>query len=294
MNLLRMTVLMAAMTALFVTVGYLAAGPNGMVLAFLFAAGSNLFAYWNSDRMVLSLYRAQQAAPGSRLVQIVEGLARNANLPMPAVYIAENPQPNAFATGRDPDHAAVCVTTGLLDSVSDEELAGVLSHELGHIKHRDTLTMTIVATMAGAVSMIANWAMWSGIFGGTREERDSGLGLAGALIVAMLAPVAAALVQMAISRTREFEADREGALISGRPLWLASALRNIERRAEIIDNPIADANPATAHMFIVNPLSGGGMAALFASHPPMEQRIARLEAMAGAPAADDGFKSPWA
>jgi heat shock protein HtpX len=196
---------------------------------------------------------------------------------MPKVYIVDNPQPNAFATGRDPEHAAVCVTTGLLQRIGNEELAGVLAHELSHVKNRDTLTMTLTATIAGAVSMLANFAFFFGGYGRNRNP----LGLIGMLVVTLLAPIAAMLVQMAVSRTREFEADRMGAEISGRPLWLASALQRIESSAEQIDNPAADANPATAHMFIINPLHGG-LSGLFSSHPSTEERIARLKAMAQA------------
>jgi heat shock protein HtpX len=217
----------------------------------------------------------ERSAP--RLVHIVQGLSRAAGLPMPRVYIVETEQPNAFATGRDPDHAAVCATTGLLNRVSDEELTGVLAHELGHVKNRDTLTMTIVATVAGAISMLANFAMF---FGGDR--RNNPLGIVGVLLLAILAPIAAVLVQAMISRTREFEADKAGAEISRHPLWLASALQRIENVAQVTQNPEADANPATAHMFIINPLSGGGIAGLFSSHPPTEERVARLRAMAGA------------
>jgi heat shock protein HtpX len=227
--------------------------------------------------MVLSMYGARQQDETSapELVRLVAQLASRGGLPMPKVYIVDNPQPNAFATGRNPEHAAVCVTTGLLQRVDNEELAGVLAHELSHVKNRDTLTMTLTATVAGAVSMLANFAFF---FGGGERNRNP-LGLIGMLIVTLLAPIAAMLVQMAVSRTREFEADRMGAEISGRPLWLASALQRIEASAARIDNPAADANPATAHMFIINPLHGG-MAGLFASHPSTEDRVARLKAMA--------------
>jgi len=276
---------MAGLTALFVTVGFLIGGLGGMGIAFLFALGSNLFAYWNADKIVLSMYGArevdEQSAP--RLFHVVRQLSQAAQLPMPKVCIVENPQPNAFATGRNPDHAAVCVTTGLLNSVSDEELAGVLAHELGHVKNRDTLTMTITAIIAGAVSMLANFAFF---FGG---DRRNPLGLVGVLLVSVLAPFAAILVQMTISRTREFAADRTGAEISGRPLWLASALARIDRIAQTTDNPEADANPATAHMFIINPLHGG-LSGLFSSHPSTEERIARLKAMATPDAKATG---PW-
>jgi heat shock protein HtpX len=289
MNILRTGFLMAVLTALFLLVGYLIGGGAGMMMAFLFAAGANLFAYWNSDKMLLSMYGARPVdyASAPELVHLVSQLAGQAGLPMPKVYIVDSDQPNAFATGRNPEHAAVCVTSGLLQHVSQEDLAGVLAHELGHVKHRDTLTMTIVATIAGAVSMLANFALF---FGGTRDRRDDGLGLIGVILVTLLAPIAAMLVQMTISRTREFEADRAGAEISGRPLWLASALSKIERVAQGIDNPEAEAHPATAHMFIVNPLHGGGLAGLFASHPSTEERIARLRAMAGQAAAQPG---PW-
>ena len=286
MNILRTGILMAALTGLFLAVGFLIGGEAGMALAFLFAAGTNLFAYWNSDKVLLSMYGARPASEtvDAELIHLVRQLAGQAGLPMPKVYIVDNDQPNAFATGRNPDHAAVCVTSGLLRRVDQEELAGVLAHELGHVKHRDTLTMTIVATIAGAVSMLANFALF---FGGGNERRG-GLGFVGVLLVTILAPIAAVFVQMAISRTREFEADREGAEISGRPLWLAAALDKIERAAETIANPQAEAHPATAHLFIVNPLHGGGIASLFSSHPSTEERIARLRAMA--PAAQPG---PW-
>jgi heat shock protein HtpX len=276
-NLIKTGFLMAAMTGLFLVVGFLVGGEAGMGIAFLFAAGTNLFAYWNSDKMVLSMYgaRAVDETNAPELVHLVQQLSSRAGLPMPKVYIVENPQPNAFATGRDPEHAAVCVTTGLLQRVDNEELAGVLAHELSHVKNRDTLTMTLTATIAGAVSMLANFAFFFGGYGRNRNP----LGLVGMLIVTLLAPIAAMLVQMAVSRTREFEADRMGAELSGRPLWLASALKRIETGAAQIDNPAADANPATAHMFIINPLHGG-ISGLFASHPSTEERIARLQAMA--------------
>jgi heat shock protein HtpX len=264
-----------------------------MVIAFLFAAGTNLFAYWNSDKMLLSMYGARQVDANSApdFYRLVERLAAQAKLPMPKVYIMENPQPNAFATGRDPEHAAVCATTGLLERVSNEELAGVMAHELGHVKNRDTLTMTITAVMAGAISMLANFAFFMGgnRHGNDGEHHNGALQMAGMVLVTLLAPVAAVLVQAAISRSREFEADRFGADVTGRPLWLASALSQIERAAQAIPNDAADANPATAHLFIINPLHGG-LSGLFASHPSTEERIARLRAMAGAPATSRG---PW-
>ncbi len=291
MNAFRTGFLMAALTGLFLVVGYLIGGQAGMVLAFLFAAGSNLFAYWNADKMLLSLYGAREVSASSApdLVHLVDRLAGAASLPMPRVYIVTNEQPNAFATGRDPEHAAVCVTTGLLARVNREELAGVLAHELSHVKNRDTLTMTLVATIAGAVAMLANFAFF---FGGDGRSRN-GLGLAGVLLVSLLAPIVAVLVQMAVSRTREFEADRLGAELSGRPLWLASALARIEAGAQAIDNPAADANPATAHMFIVNPLHGG-FAGLFSSHPSTAERIVRLKGMAEALGQKAEPQGPWA
>jgi len=231
----------------------------------------------------LRMYGAQPAAESSEVVHLVDQLAAKAGLPMPRVYIVQNDQPNAFATGRDPEHGAVCVTSGLLARVDDEELAGVLAHELSHIRNRDTLIMTVTATIAGAVGMLANFALFFGsVGGGFGGRRNNPLGFVGVLLVALLAPIAAMLVQMAISRGREFEADKAGAELSGRPMWLAHALECIERSAEAIDNPEADANPATAHMFIVNPLHGGAMSGLFASHPSTAERVARLQAMAEA------------
>jgi heat shock protein HtpX len=288
MNTLRTGILMAGLTGLFLAVGALVGGSGGMLIAFAMALAMNLFAYWNSDKVLLSMYGARQvdAQSAPDLYRLVERLAAQAGLPMPKVFITENPQPNAFATGRNPDHAAVCVTTGLLEQVSQEELAGVLAHELGHVKHRDTLTMTITAVMAGAISMLANMAFFMG-----GDRRNNPLGIVGMLLVTMLAPIAAVLVQAAISRSREFEADRAGAEITGRPMWLASALGQIERAAERTPNYPADANPATAHMFIVNPLHGG-ISGLFATHPPTEERIARLRAMAGADAVPVR-KGPW-
>ena len=243
MNTLRTGILMAGLTGLFVAVGFLIGGTGGMMIAFLLAAGTNLFAYWNSDKVVLRMYGAREVdeRTGPRLVHIVRQLSQAAGLPMPRVCIVENDQPNAFATGRDPEHAAVCVTTGLMNRVGDEELAGVLAHELGHVKNRDTLTMTITATIAGSVSMLANFALF---FGG--RGRNNPLGIAGVLLVSILAPIAALLVQATISRTREFEADKAGAEISRHPLWLASALSRIDHAAQMTQNPEADANPATA------------------------------------------------
>jgi heat shock protein HtpX len=268
MNTLRTGILMAAMTGLFLVIGYLIGGGTGMVVAFLFAAGSNLLAYWNSDKVLLRMYGAQAVDETSapQLVGLVEQLSAKAGLPMPKVYVVDQPQPNAFATGRNPEHATVCVTRGLLTRVNDEELEGVLAHELCHVKNRDTLTMTITATITGAVAMLANFAFFMG------GRRNNPLGFVGVILVTVLAPVATMLVQMAVSRSREFEADHFGAELSGRPLWLASALKRVESGA--IDNP------ELAHMFIVNPLAGSRLSGLFASHPSTEERVARLEAMA--------------
>jgi len=285
MNLFKTVFLMSLMTGLFLVVGALIGGGPGMLIAFVLAAGMNLLAYWNSDKMLLSMYGAKQvdAASAPDLFHIVERLAGQARLPMPKVYITENPQPNAFATGRDPAHAAVCVTSGLLATVSKEELAGVIAHELGHVRNRDTLTMTITAVIAGAIGMLANFAFFMG-------DRRNPLGLVGMLLVTMLAPLAAMLVQAAISRSREFEADKAGAELTGRPLWLADALAQIDQSARKTLNAPADANPATAHMFIINPLHGG-LSGLFASHPATEERIARLRAMAGVP--ERPAAGPW-
>jgi heat shock protein HtpX len=283
MNMMRTFLLLAVITAIFLTLGYLIGGPNGMLIALLFAAGMNVFAYWNSDRMVLSMYNAQPVdrASAPDLYGLVEQLALRAGLPMPRVYIVEEDQPNAFATGRNPDHAAVAVTTGILRQLTHEELAGVLAHELAHVKHRDTLTMTIAATVAGAIGMLANFAFF---FGGPRDENGNRNALSGvvAIVAMILAPLTATLVQLAISRTREYEADREGAQISGHPLWLAGALAKLDQAARAIPNERAEASPATAHLFIVNPLHGRGMDNLFATHPSMANRIRRLREMAGA------------
>jgi len=253
--------LLAAMTALFMGIGYLVGGQSGMVVTFLVAAATNLFAYWRSDKIVLSMYGAHEVNEGSapELYGLVGQLAREAGLPMPRVYVMDNPQPNAFATGRNPQHAAVAVTTGLLQRLNKDELAGVLSHELGHIKHRDTLLMTITATLAGAISMLANFGF---LFGGGRNT-DRGAGRIGGLLLLILGPLAAGLVQMGISRGREYEADRIGAEISKRPLSLASALRKISGAVEQVPNPTAERNPASAPLFIINPLSGAGSTTFF-------------------------------
>lgn len=293
---LRTAVLLAGMTALFLGVGWLIGGQGGLAIAFLVALATNAFAYWNSDKMVLRLYGAREvdAATAPRYYAIVQRLARNAGLPMPRVYVMENDQPNAFATGRNPEHAAVAATTGLLRRLSPEELAGVMAHELAHVKNRDTLIMTVTATIAGAISMLANFAFFFGGFGG-RDGDSRPLGFVGVLLVALLAPAAAMIVQMAVSRTREFEADRMGAEICGRPGWLADALVRIHEGVRHSLNPMAERNPATAHLFIANPLHGRSFSALFSSHPPMEERVRRLRAMggrAGSDAGAGGFSRP--
>mgnify|MGYP003645362029 CR=1 FL=1 len=278
MNYLRTAILLAAMTALFLAIGFMLGGEAGMAIAFLIAIAMNAFAYWNSDRMVLSMHGAREVDERSApsLYRVVAQLAERANMPMPKVYIMENDQPNAFATGRNPENAAVAATTGLLRLLSHEEIAGVMAHELAHVRNRDTLIMTITATIAGAISMLASFSMF---FGG--HGRNNPLGLVGALLIMILAPIAAALVQMAISRTREYAADAGGAEICGHPLWLASALEKLERGAGAIDNEAAEANPATAHMFIINPLHGRSMDNLFSTHPDTGNRIERLRQIAG-------------
>ena len=268
-------ILMAAMTALFLGMGYALGGGAGALIALAVAAGMNAMAWWNSDKMVLRMHNARpaDAHTGRELQEIVLQLARQANMPAPAVYIIENDQPNAFATGRNPDNAAVAATTGLLRRMTREEIAAVMAHELAHIRNYDTLTMTVTATFAGAISMLANFAM---LFGGGRD-RPNPIAMIAMMI---LAPMAAAIVQMAISRSREYEADRVGAEICGNPLWLADALRKIQSFAARIDNHAAERNPQTAHMFIINPLHMHARDKLFSTHPATENRIRALEEMA--------------
>ncbi|WP_026352542.1 zinc metalloprotease HtpX [Yoonia vestfoldensis] len=276
MGYLKTGILMAAMTALFMGIGYLMGGVGGAVIALAVAAAMNAYTWWNSDKLVLRMHGAQPVMPGDRmgLHALTADLARQASLSEPKVYLIDTPQPNAFATGRNPAHAAVAVTTGLMRSLNREELAGVIAHELAHIRNHDTAIMTVTATFAGAISMLANFALF---FGGTRER----LGLIGTLLLMVLAPFAAALVQMAISRTREYAADKAGAEICGNPLWLASALEKIAVGAARIDNTAAERNPATAHMFIINPLHAHKHDNLFATHPATQNRVAALRAMAG-------------
>jgi heat shock protein HtpX len=275
MNFLRTAILLAGLTALFMGVGYLIGGANGALLALIVAAAMNLFTYWNADRMVLSMYGAHEvdarAAPD--LYRLVQDLSGRAGLPMPRVFIIESAQPNAFATGRNPQHAAVAVSTGLLNALSREEVAGVLAHELAHVRNHDTLTMTITATIAGAISMLAQFGLF---FGGNRDS-NNGTGIIGTLAMVILAM----LVQMAVSRTREYAADRLGAEIVGEPRYLASALAKIDDAAHRIPNEQAEHNPATAHLFIVNPLSGRRMDNLFSTHPSTENRIAALMQLGG-------------
>ena len=278
MNMIRTAMLLAFMTALFMGVGYLIGGSGGMAIAFVVAAAMNLFSYWNADKMVLRMHNAvevdERNAP--EYYAIVRDLAARAGLPMPKTYLIQNPQPNAFATGRNPQNAAVAATTGLLERLSHEEVAAVMAHELAHVQNRDTLTMTITATLAGAISMLGNFAFF---FGGNRDNNNP-LGFVGILVAMIVAPLAAAMVQMAISRTREYSADRRGAEICGNPLWLASALDKIAGAAQRIPNQAAERSPATAHLFIINPLSGERMDNLFSTHPATENRVAALQAMA--------------
>lgn len=279
MNYFRTMLLLAAMTALFMGVGYMLGGTGGMLIALVFAIGMNAFAYWNSDKMVLRMHNAEPVTEASApdLYRMVGELARNADLPVPRIYIIHDQQPNAFATGRNPDNAAVAVTSGIMQLLNREELAGVVAHELAHIRNRDTLTMTIAATVAGAISMLAQFGIF---FGGNRDER-SPFGFVGVLVAALFAPLAATLIQMTISRTREYSADRLGAEICRQPMALASALRKISGYAGRIEMPSAERNPASAHMFIINPLSGARMDNLFSTHPNVENRIRALQEMSG-------------
>ncbi len=283
---LRTAILMAAMTALFLGIGALLGGMGGALIALVIALAMNAWTWWNSDRMVLNMHGARPASgpEGAALAALVHEMADRAGMPRPAVYIIEGDQPNAFATGRNPENAAVAATTGLLRSLSREEIAAVMAHELAHIRNHDTTIMTITATFAGAISMLANFALF---FGG---NRNNGMGLIGTLALMILAPLGAALVQMAISRGREYEADRVGAEICGNPLWLASALGKISGLAARIDNETAERNPATAHMFIVNPLHAHAHDRLFSTHPAPENRIAALREMAG----HARPRGPWA
>jgi heat shock protein HtpX len=282
-NLMRTGVLLAALTVLLVLIGGALGGQNGMMMAFVLSIVMNLGSYWFSDRIVLAMYRAQPvdeaSAPG--LYRMVRTLVTRAGLPMPRVYIIPEEAPNAFATGRNPEHAAIAVTEGILRVMSEDELEGVLAHELSHVQNRDTLIMAVAATLAGAVTYMAHMAQWAMIFGGGRrdsDEEESGGGLVGGLLMIVLAPLAATLIQLAISRSREFHADATGARIAGQPWGLAKALEKLEMASKAVP---MHATPATAHLFIVNPLTGGGWMTLFMTHPPISERVARLRAMAG-------------
>ncbi len=275
MNIFRTMALMTGLTLVLLWAGNALGGRSGMTIALVLALGMNAFSYWFSDKLVLKMYRAQEAtkADAPELHEMVRRLARKADLPMPRVYIINQPQPNAFATGRNPEHAAVAVTTGIMRILSVDELEGVIGHELAHVKHRDILIGTVAATIAGAISYLAHMAQWAMIFGG-RDDDDGNPLVAIAMMI--VAPIAAMLIQMAISRSREYAADAGGAKIAGNPLHLAGALKKLHSASHQIP---MKAEPATAHMFIVNPLSGGGFAKLFSTHPPMEERVARLEKM---------------
>ena len=278
MNGLKTMVLMVTLTLLLVAIGGLLGGRSGMTFALIMAFGMNFITYWFSDKIVLRMYRAAAVseAEAPELYEIVRRLAHRAELPMPKVYIINEDQPNAFATGRNPEHAAVAVTNGIMRILSREELEGVIAHELSHVKHRDILVSTVAAAIAGAISYLAQMAQWAMIFGGGRRDDNEGGSPIAAIVMMIVGPIAAMLVQMAISRSREYGADDSGARLSGNPMYLASALRKLQAASQRIP---MDANPATSHMFIVNPLSGGGITKLFSTHPPIEERIARLESM---------------
>ncbi len=283
-SFLKTTFLLGLMTGLLMLIGGLIGGQRGVETAFIFAAIMNLGSYWFSDRIVLATYGAREldAQSAPELYSIVNELAQSAGIPMPRLYLIDTDTPNAFATGRSPSHAAVAVTRGIMRICSRDELKGVIGHELSHVINRDILTSSIAATLAGAVMMIATWVRWGAIFGMGRSDEDEGGGIIGLLLIGILAPIAATLIQLAISRTREYQADASGARLAHNPLLLANALRKLEAANERM--PL-DASPATAHLFIVNPLSAGGLSRLFSTHPPIEERIRRLERMAAGPAA---------
>ncbi len=279
MNTLKTTFLLALLTVLLVLAGGAIGGRGGMTFALIMAGVMNFVSYWFSDKIVLAMYGAQEVTETEQpeFYGLVRQLAGRAGLPMPRVYIIPSDTPNAFATGRNPEHAAVAATTGILRILSREELMGVMAHELSHVKHRDILISSIAATVAGAITYLAHMAQWAAMFGGGRDRDEEGGGLLGLLVMAIVAPLAALLIQMAISRSREYDADKGGAEVSGNPLYLAGALRKLEMANRQI--PMEGATPATAHMFIVNPLTGGGLMSLFSTHPPLEERIKRLESM---------------
>lgn len=277
MNQIKTMALIVLLTLILVWAGAAFGGRQGMTMALIFALGMNLFAYWFSDKIVLRMYRAKEVTESEapELYRVVRGLSQKARIPMPKVYMMEEDQPNAFATGRNPEHAAVAVTTGIMRILSHDELTGVIGHELSHIIHRDILISTIAATIAGAISYLAQMAQWAAIFGSRSDDEKGGSPVA-AIVMMIVGPIAALIIQMAISRSREYLADDSGARLAGNPRFLANALRKLSMASQRIP---MDANPATSHMFIVNPLSGGGLLKLFSTHPPIEERIARLEAM---------------
>jgi len=280
MNRFKTTLLLTSLTLLMVAMGSAIGGRGGMYLAFVMALGMNVFSYWFSDKIVLRMYGAQEIGEQDHpaFYGMIRRLAIQAQLPMPKVYIIPSESPNAFATGRNPEHAAVAATEGILRILTPEELEGVMAHELGHVMNRDILISTIAATIAGAISMLGNMLQWAAIFGNRSSDDEEGGGLLGGLAMAIVAPIAAMLIQLAVSRSREYLADETGARICGRPLALANALRKLHSASQML--PMQEARPATAHLFIVNPLTAGGLMQLFSTHPPMEERIARLEQMA--------------
>jgi heat shock protein HtpX len=282
MNMLKTTLLMTVLTVMLILVGGLIGGNNGMMFAFVFALAINFGSYWFSDKIVLAMYHAKEITreQNPTIFEIVQDLTTRASLPMPRIYMIDSDQPNAFATGRDPQHAAVAVTNGIMQLMPKNEIRGVIAHELSHVKHRDILISSIAATIAGAITMLANMAQWAmifGGFGGRGSRDDEGSNPIAALVMIIVAPIAAMMVQMAISRSREYDADKGGAEMSGDPMALANALRRLETAKEEIP---MKATPATAHMFIINPLSGKSFKNMFSTHPPIEDRIARLEEMA--------------
>ena len=279
-NLLKTTFLLAALTGLLMLFGQAVAGQNGMIAAFVFACAMNFFAYWFSDKMVLASYRAEPLAEtdAPEVYTIVRELAEEAHIPMPRIYMIPSPSPNAFATGRNPSNAVVAITQGIFELLNREELKGVLAHEISHVIHRDILISSVAATLAGAISMLANIARWGLMFGGSRRDDERDQNPIVLLLMVILTPIAAALIQLAVSRSREYDADEAGAHLCGNPLFLASALKRLESGSK--RTLMREAEPSTAHLFIVNPLTGGGFSGLFSTHPPIEERIARLEQMA--------------
>lgn len=280
MNRIKTTFLLTCLTLLLVAMGSAIGGQSGMIIAFLIAGGMNFFSYWYSDKIVLKMYKAREVSETENpaFYGMVRRLAQQANMPMPKVYIIPSNGPNAFATGRNPQNAAVAATEGIMRLLSEEELEGVMAHELAHVQNRDTLISTIAATFAGAIAMLGNMLQWAAIFGGGNSDDEEGGGMLGGLAMAFIAPIAAMLIQMAVSRSREYLADASGARICGKPLALANALRKLQMGVQAA--PMPEATPATSHMFIINPLTGASMLKLFSTHPPVEERVARLEAMA--------------